>query len=237
MLIFNVRNQSISRIDTFLPAEKSENYLEATFDFKTDDWEGATKTAVFRNIKSNVTKDIILSDNRCIVPWEVLTEKGQIEVSVHGLSLDDKITTNIAEFTLNATLYGGSATAEPTPDIYQQIIDMLENIEINGVTDEQIAKAVERYLTENPVESIPEEEVQKIVVDYIEAHKDELKGEDGYTPQKGVDYFDGEDGKDGKDGEDGYTPVKGTDYFTDADKEEMVQAVLNALPIAEGVAF
>lgn len=32
-------------------------------------------------------------------------------------------------------------------------------------------------------------------------------GEDGYTPKKGVDYFDG------KDGEDGYTPVKGKDYF------------------------
>ena len=32
-------------------------------------------------------------------------------------------------------------------------------------------------------------------------------GKDGYTPQKGVDYFDGRDGKDG------YTPVKGIDYF------------------------
>lgn len=33
------------------------------------------------------------------------------------------------------------------------------------------------------------------------------KGADGYTPIKGVDYFDGKDGKDG------YTPVKGVDYF------------------------
>jgi hypothetical protein len=54
------------------------------------------------------------------------------------------------------------------------------------------------------------------------------KGADGYTPVKGVDYFDGKDGtagytpvkgvdyfdgKDGKDGKDGYTPVKGKDYF------------------------
>ncbi len=37
-------------------------------------------------------------------------------------------------------------------------------------------------------------------------------------------------GADGSDGNDGYTPVKGTDYYTDADKEEMVQAVLAALP-------
>lgn len=36
-------------------------------------------------------------------------------------------------------------------------------------------------------------------------------GDDGYTPQKGVDYFDGQPGKDG------YTPVKGKDYTDGAD--------------------
>lgn len=56
-------------------------------------------------------------------------------------------------------------------------------------------------------------------------------GKDGYTPVKGVDYFDG------KDGENGYTPIKGTDYYTEADKAEMVQAVLEALPVAEEVGF
>jgi hypothetical protein len=42
---------------------------------------------------------------------------------------------------------------------------------------------------------------------------DAIKGEpgaDGYTPIKGVDYFDGVDGKDG------YTPIKGIDYFDGA---------------------
>lgn len=37
------------------------------------------------------------------------------------------------------------------------------------------------------------------------------------------------------DGEDGYTPVKGKDYWTDADKAQMVNDVLAALPAAEGV--
>lgn len=59
--------------------------------------------------------------------------------------------------------------------------------------------------------------------------KEELrgpKGEDGYTPVKGVDYFDGEPGANG------YTPVKGVDYFdgqdyilTDADKQEIAGMV------------
>lgn len=35
----------------------------------------------------------------------------------------------------------------------------------------------------------------------------------------------------------GYTPQKGTDYWTAADKQEMVNEVLAALPAAEGVGF
>ena len=125
----------------------------------------------------------------------------------------------------------------------------------------------------------------------------ELKGEqgqDGYTPVKGVDYFDGKDGANGKDGSngvscthswsgttliitsasgttsanlkgetgatgpqgiqgvrgvpgvngtngkdgvDGKTPVKGVDYYTEADKLEMVDLVLSALPSSEGVSY
>lgn len=44
----------------------------------------------------------------------------------------------------------------------------------------------------------------------------------------------GGDGKNGKDGVDGKTPVKGTDYFTEADKTEMVQSVISALPKYNG---
>lgn len=66
------------------------------------------------------------------------------------------------------------------------------------------------------------------------AGKNGTNGKDGYTPVKGVDYFDGTNGRDGKDGADGYTPIKGKDYFTDADKAEMVNSVISALPIYNG---
>ena len=55
------------------------------------------------------------------------------------------------------------------------------------------------------------------------------RGEDGYTPVKGVDYFDGKDGYtpvkgvdyfDGQDGKDGYTPVKGVDYTDGKDGKD-----------------
>lgn len=41
-------------------------------------------------------------------------------------------------------------------------------------------------------------------------------------------------GADGKPGADGKTPVKGEDYFTEADKSEMVSAVISALPKYDG---
>lgn len=63
-------------------------------------------------------------------------------------------------------------------------------------------------------------------VDYFDG-KD---GKDGYTPKKGVDYFDG---KDGKDGTDGKTPVKGEDYYTETDKEEIVNLVLEEIDIPD----
>ena len=68
--------------------------------------------------------------------------------------------------------------------------------------------------------------------------KDGKAGKDGYTPIKGIDYFDGKDGKDGvigkdgspgKDGNDGYTPQRGVDYWTDADKSEIKSYVDEAI--------
>lgn len=53
-----------------------------------------------------------------------------------------------------------------------------------------------------------------------------IRGQDGYTPVKGIDYFDGADGYtpqkgiDYNDGQDGYTPVKGVDYFDGKDGED-----------------
>ena len=43
--------------------------------------------------------------------------------------------------------------------------------------------------------------------------------------------------KNGSKGDPGKTPVKGTDYYTEDDKAEMVEAVLAALPAAEGVSY
>jgi hypothetical protein len=44
-------------------------------------------------------------------------------------------------------------------------------------------------------------------------------------------------GQKGDPGPAGYTPQKGTDYYTASDKQEMVTAVLEALPAWEGGSY
>ena len=60
--------------------------------------------------------------------------------------------------------------------------------------------------------------------------KDGEAGPAGPAGPAGADGKDGQDGADGAPGADGKTPVKGEDYFTDADKKEIVDAVLEELP-------
>lgn len=72
------------------------------------------------------------------------------------------------------------------------------------------------------------------------------KGETGATgaqgPQ-GIQGIQGEPGAPGPKGDKGdtgapgHTPVKGTDYFTEADKQELVTAVIAALPSTEEVSY
>ena len=85
----------------------------------------------------------------------------------------------------------------------KQIIDPVGSaLDSHGQKIDEIGKAIDKKL-----DTIKEEIVNEVVSQFPEV-KD---GEDGYTPIKGVDYFDGEPGKDGesiigspgKDGKDG----------------------------------
>ena len=57
-----------------------------------------------------------------------------------------------------------------------------------------------------------------------------------WTNNKGLDNpepvnIKGKDGSVGPQGPQGHTPIKGTDYFTEAEKQEMISAVLNSINI------
>ena len=64
-----------------------------------------------------------------------------------------------------------------------------------------------------------------------------IKGDKGDKGDTGPQGIQGIQGPKGDTGADGHTPVKGTDYFTEADKQELVTAVIAALPSSEEVSY
>ena len=64
-----------------------------------------------------------------------------------------------------------------------------------------------------------------------------IQGETGAPGPQGIQGIQGPKGDKGDTGADGHTPVKGTDYFTEADKQELVTAVIAALPSSEEVSY
>lgn len=125
-LHFEVKNQIISRADKFVPASDSKNYLTAHFSFLTDEWSG-TVTAVFT--KDDTAYEVILDENNeCLVPWELLTEAGIVYVSCFcgDLVTATKSRINVLK---SGWVENGENTNPPTPNIYDQIITMLDNFE------------------------------------------------------------------------------------------------------------
>ena len=61
------------------------------------------------------------------------------------------------------------------------------------------------------------------------------RGIQGPAGETGATGPEGPRGPQGETGPAGYTPVRGTDYWTSADQQAIVDAVLAALPAAEGV--
>ena len=198
-ITFNVYKQKIKRTDAQHIVADSRNYLHAAFTFSDDDWTGI-KTAVFKN--GDVVKHAVLDDNNeCLVPWEVI-KPGILHVSVF---CGDLITADTATVYINESGYEDGGTPEdPSPTVYEQIIAMLNEIETGGIPDDKIADAVEKYLSEHPVETLTEEDVQQIVSEYVTAHKGELKGDKGDKGDPGAPGNDGMDGADGVDGKSAY---------------------------------
>lgn len=89
-------------------------------------WDGFRKTAVFYRDPSAVYHVLVEDDNTCLVPPEVLADPGDVHFGVFGVK-DDR--TRTAEEILLTIKQGAITTAtrvsDPTPDIYAQILSML----------------------------------------------------------------------------------------------------------------
>lgn len=177
-LHFTVKNQIIRRIDKFDVVAKSINYLYAYFEFVTDDWKDKVKTAIFRNGKDGTPYTVLLEDDVCLVPHEVLSgDDYYIYVSVFAGNL---ITVNTAKVYVQESGYTeGETPVDPTPSVYDQIIERLEKIEASQ-SIEGLIEYIDHLLADVPhilyktasewdedTDAVSEENVIYVYTDYI----------------------------------------------------------------------
>lgn len=190
ILFFTVDKQIITRRDSEKVVRDSVNYLHVNFSF-SEEWTG-DKTAVFKS-KSGIAYNVLVdSDGSCLVPWEVLKEE-YFEVSAF---CGDLITANVVKvFTIQSGYEIGAQGRIPTPDIYAQIIARLSAIEAE-IDPTAIAEIVDEYISDKGY--VTETDVEQIVENYVEAHKDELKGDTGATGPQGPQGAQGPKGDTGE---------------------------------------
>lgn len=128
ILEFNIRNQTLSRIDSFRPAEKSVGYLHAKFNLLTDEWKNGSLKVRAKNRADQIVYEQEIVDGSCLIPWEALAKSGMFSVSVFCQNDDTEITTNAVDIGLSATLPGGSETNPPTPTELDEIREDIEQL-------------------------------------------------------------------------------------------------------------
>ena len=206
---FALSHSFIRIVKRTLVTSQSQNYVQARFDLRSDDWT-APITAIFKADNDNNAYSILLDkNNTCIIPWEVLRNAGTVNVSAF---CGDRHTANIAQFTVVQSGYTeGEMPSEPTPTVYEQILKNFEGkqdklvagdgIKINGnVISAADAKSAYVIALEHGFIGSEDEWLASLKGAKGEQGKQGKQGEKGQNGKDGTNGTNGIDGIDGKDG-------------------------------------
>lgn len=160
-------------------------------------------------------------------------DSNQLKLQIYSQSNPGKIDMQTHTAQVLKTLHGKDGkdyvlTEADRVEIAQLAAEMVDIPEIpeipEGVATEDWVKDYAQpkgeYLTQSDLQSATDNALAQAKASGEFDGKDGADGKDGYTPVKGVDYFDGIDGINGSDGADGKTPVKGVDYFDGVDGKD-----------------
>ena len=129
--------------------------FEVEFEFDRE-WDGiGYKTARFIYAKTFI--DVLFNGTRCPVP--VISNVTSFKIGVFAGNLST--TTPAQVFAKKSILCSGGLPATPTADIYNQILDKLNDLD--EASPEEIAAAVEEYMEQNPMGTISNEEIDNIL--------------------------------------------------------------------------
>jgi hypothetical protein len=205
---FALSHSFIRIVKRTLVTSQSQNYVQARFDLRSDDWT-APITAIFKADNDNNAYSILLDkNNTCIIPWEVLRNAGTVNVSAF---CGDRHTANIAQFTVVQSGYTeGEMPSEPTPTVYEQILKNFEGKQDRLIAGDGIK------INGNVISAVDAKSAYVIALEHgFIGSEDEwlasLKGAKGEQGEQGIQGVQGEKGQNGKDGTNGTNGIDGVD--------------------------
>lgn len=123
-------DQAISFLNTPVISSGNINYDTITFEFCSK-WDGFIKTAIFYRTKDDVYYRVLDDNNSCLIPKEVLVDKGLFYVGVFGNQDDITLTSEIISYRVHeGAVTEGLKPSDPTPDIYSQIMSIFNAFSI-----------------------------------------------------------------------------------------------------------
>lgn len=220
---FALSHSFIRIVKRTLVTSQSQNYVQARFDLRSDDWT-APITAIFK-ADNNAYSILLEKDNTCIIPWEVLRNAGTVNVSAF---CGDRHTANIAQFTVVQSGYTESEMpSEPTPTVYEQILKEFEGKQDKLVAGDGIK------INGNVISAVDAKSAYVIALEHgFIGSEDEwlasLKGAKGEQGEQGIQGVQGEKGQNGKDGTNGTNGIDGTNGKDGKDGIGITNTEINA---------
>lgn len=129
MIICEVNKNHLNIRTRELLTAGSQNVNTVEFRFN-EAWDGLAKTATFKTSKKTIS--VLLSTNTTAIPWEALADAGEIlAVGVFGVSGETLVLPTVWGILgkVMDAAHLGDEEKEPTPDVYQKILDELNALE------------------------------------------------------------------------------------------------------------
>ena len=134
-IIIGVKHNKLSVVRSTIGTSGIIDTLLCRFEFRSTDWAGINKMAVFQNMNDYVQhKDDgkyfidVNEQGECYVPAEVLTGQGEFLIGIFGMYEDGRrISSNMLAFKCDQGCYCiGTTPGGTTPDDYAKIIALIE---------------------------------------------------------------------------------------------------------------
>lgn len=210
-MIFKVYPHKIEREETSLVNEKEINVNECEFIFDAEIPEEYVKEALFTFGED--TYKVILDNNKCYIPNEVLEEQGTIEIGLvaYEIAGSEFVKRYNPSPVYVSSMIGSLKDAKNTQPITPSDKEQYEQLIQQGLND--INNAIENA-SKLDIEAVKENHIATITITKQDGTTEEVEitdGEKGDKGDKGDAGQNGKDGIDGKDGQNGKDGINGTD--------------------------